>query len=67
MTDTAKLTSTAHDPGTGGPAGSTDGSINPATLGDDADGTITFTLYKDSAARSGNRYRHEPADRPSQR
>ncbi len=49
VTDTATLTNTAHDPGTGGPAGSTDGSINPATLGDDADGTITFTLYKDDA------------------
>jgi hypothetical protein len=49
VTDTATLTNTAHDPGTGGPAGSTDGSINPATLGDDADGTITFTLYKDNA------------------
>jgi hypothetical protein len=49
VTDTATLTNTAHDPGTGGPAGSTDGSINPATLGNDADGTITFTLYKDNA------------------
>ena len=49
VTDTATLTNTAHDPGTGGPAGSTDGSINPATLGDDADGMITFTLYKDDA------------------
>ena len=47
VTDTATLTPTAHQPGTGGPAGSTDGSINPATLGGDADGTITFTLFKD--------------------
>jgi hypothetical protein len=46
VTDTATLTGTAHRPGTGGPAGSTDGSINPATLGGDADSTITFTLYK---------------------
>jgi hypothetical protein len=49
VTDTATLTGTAHKPGTGGPAGSTDGSINPATLGGDATGTITFTLYKDSS------------------
>jgi hypothetical protein len=47
VTDTATLTGTAHRPGTGGPTGSTDGSINPATLGGDAGGTITFTLYKD--------------------
>ena len=46
VTDTATLTNTAHKKGTGGPAGSTDGSINPATLGGDATGTITFTLYK---------------------
>jgi hypothetical protein len=45
VTDTATLTGTAHQPGIGGPAGS-DGSINPATLGGDAQGTITFTLYK---------------------
>ena len=49
VTDTATLTNTAHKKGTGGPAGSTDGSINPATLGGDATGTITFTLYKDNA------------------
>lgn len=47
VTDTATLTPTAHQPGTGGPSGSTDGSINPATLGGDANGTITFTLFKD--------------------
>ncbi|HZN87351.1 MAG TPA: hypothetical protein VFB44_00095 [Thermoleophilaceae bacterium] len=45
VTDTATLTGTAHKPGTGGPAGS-NGSINPATPGGDATGTITFTLYK---------------------
>lgn len=45
VTDTATLGNTAHQPGTGGPAGS-NGSINAATLGGDADGTITFTLYK---------------------
>jgi hypothetical protein len=45
VTDTASLTGTAHRPGTGGPAGS-DGSINAATPGVDAGGTITFTLYK---------------------
>ena len=48
VTDTATLTGTAHKPGTGGPAGSTNGSINPATLGGDATGLITFTLYKDT-------------------
>jgi hypothetical protein len=36
-----------HEQGTGGPSGS-DGSINPTTLGGDAQGTITFTLYKDN-------------------
>jgi hypothetical protein len=48
VTDTATLTGTAHRPGSGGPAGSTDGSINPTTLGGDAQGLITFTLYKDA-------------------
>ena len=47
VTDTATLGNTAHKPGTGGPAGS-NGSINPATLGGDATGTITFTLYKNN-------------------
>ncbi len=46
VTDTATLTNTAHKPGTGGPAGSTNGSINPTTLGGDATGSITFTLFK---------------------
>ncbi|HEX7197156.1 MAG TPA: hypothetical protein VF364_10055 [Candidatus Limnocylindria bacterium] len=45
VTDTATLGNTAHQPGTGGPTGS-NGSINAATLGGDADGLITFTLYK---------------------
>jgi hypothetical protein len=45
VTDTAALSGTAHKPGTGGPSGS-NGSINPTTLGGDAGGTITFTLYK---------------------
>jgi hypothetical protein len=49
VTDTATLTGTAHKPGTGGPTGS-NGSINPTTLGGDATGTITFTLYKDTPA-----------------
>jgi hypothetical protein len=52
VTDTATLGNTAHQPGTGGPTGSTDGSIGTAssavTLGGDADGSIKFTLYKDS-------------------
>ena len=45
VTDTATLGNTVHKKGTGGPTGS-DGSINPATLGGDATGQITFTLYK---------------------
>jgi hypothetical protein len=45
VTDTATLSNTVHEQGTGGPSGS-DGSINPTTLGGDAGGTITFTLYK---------------------
>jgi hypothetical protein len=52
VTDKATLSNTAHKKGTGGPSGSTDGSIgtiaNPVTLGGDATGTITFTLYKDT-------------------
>jgi hypothetical protein len=47
VTDTATLTGTANQPGSGGPAGSTDGSINPTVPGAAADGTITFTLLKD--------------------
>jgi hypothetical protein len=43
--DNATLSGTANEPGTGGPAGDS-GSINPATLGGPAQGTITFTLYK---------------------
>jgi hypothetical protein len=50
VTDTATLTGTAHQPGSGGPAGSTDGSINPTTPGDPAGGTITFTLLKDDCS-----------------
>jgi hypothetical protein len=46
VTDTAVLTNTANHQGSGGPAGSTDGSINPATPGGPAGGSITFTLYK---------------------
>jgi len=47
VTDSATLSSTAHQPGTGGPTGSLlAGSINPTTLGGDATGQITFTLYK---------------------
>jgi hypothetical protein len=45
VTDTATLGGTAKEPGTGGPAGDS-GTINPTTLGGDAKGTITFTLYK---------------------
>jgi hypothetical protein len=62
VTDTATLSGTAHEPGTGGPTGS-DGSINPATLGGDAKGTITFTLDKGQLLDAGNRYGHQPADR----
>jgi hypothetical protein len=47
VTDTATLTNTAHQPGTDGPTGSLRaGSINPTTLGGEATGTITFTLFK---------------------
>jgi hypothetical protein len=45
VTDTATLSGTAKEQGTGGPTGS-DGSINPTSLGGAAQGTITFTLYK---------------------
>lgn len=51
ITDTATLTNTVHRPGSGGPAGS-DGSINPTSLGGDAQGTITFKAY-DNATCSG--------------
>ena len=55
VTDTATLTGTAHKPGTGGPTGSAlAGSINPTTLGGDATGTITFTLYKDDGCTAPN-------------
>jgi len=46
VTDTAVLTGTANQEGSGGPAGSTDGSINPTVPGGPAGGTITFTLVK---------------------
>jgi hypothetical protein len=45
VTDTAVLTNTANHQGSGGPAGSTDGSINPTVPGGPAGGSITFTLY----------------------
>ncbi|MFL5981692.1 MAG: beta strand repeat-containing protein [Gaiellaceae bacterium] len=52
LDDTAHLGNTAKKPGTGGPAGASPaGSINPATLGGNATGTITFTLY---SAVTGN-------------
>ena len=44
VTDTATLTNTANQPGTGGLG---DGSINPTTPGGPAGGTISFTLFKD--------------------
>jgi hypothetical protein len=44
ITDTASLTGTANEPGSEGPEGSTDGSINPKKAGKKAQGTITFTL-----------------------
>jgi hypothetical protein len=46
VTDTATLINTANHQGAGGPAGSTDGSINPTVPGAKAGGTITFTLFK---------------------
>ena len=45
VTDTAELKNTANHQGSGGPAGSTDGSINPVIAGAAAGGKITFTLY----------------------
>ena len=49
VTDTATLSGTAKEGGSGGPSGS-DGSIgtvaSPVTLGGKAQGNITFTLYK---------------------
>jgi hypothetical protein len=45
VTDTAELTGTANQPGTGGIGAN--GSINPTTPGGAADGTITFTLVQD--------------------
>jgi hypothetical protein len=53
VSDTASLTGTAHQPGTGGPAGSTDGSINPGTPGVAAGGTITFSLFGPSDTACG--------------
>src|SRR5204862_7755263 len=47
VTDTATLVGTANHQCAGGPAGSTDGAINPGTPGGPAGGTITFTLRKD--------------------
>ena len=44
--DTATLTGTANQPGTGGVG---DGSINPTTAGVAAGGSITFSLYGPSA------------------
>jgi hypothetical protein len=45
VTDTATLSGTANEPGSGGPTGS-NGTINPVTAGSAAKGSITFTLYK---------------------
>jgi hypothetical protein len=44
VTDTATLSNTANQPGTGGIGAN--GSINPTTPGGPANGTITFTLFK---------------------
>jgi len=52
VTDKATLVGTANEPGSGGPAGSIDGSINPKTAGGAAQGKITFTLYKDCATKA---------------
>jgi hypothetical protein len=53
VSDTATLSGTAHQPGTGGPAGSTDGSINPATPGVAAGGNIVFQLFGPSSTGCG--------------
>jgi hypothetical protein len=52
VTDTASLTGTANEPGSKGPEGSTDGSINPTVPGKKAQGTITFKLYGPDKAGS---------------
>jgi hypothetical protein len=44
ISDTVNLANTAHEPGTGGPAGDS-GSINPTSLGGDATGNITVVAY----------------------
>jgi hypothetical protein len=45
VTDTASLSGTANQPGSGGIGAN--GSINPTTAGGPAGGSITFALYKD--------------------
>jgi prealbumin domain-containing protein len=49
LDDTATLAGTANQKGSGGPSGS-DGSINPASFGGSAKGSITFTLWSPNAS-----------------
>jgi hypothetical protein len=51
VTDTATLSGTANQPGSGG--GGVGGVINPTTAGAAADGTITFSLYGPSDTGCG--------------
>jgi hypothetical protein len=51
VSDTAHLSNTANEPGTGGLG---DGSINPTTAGSKAQGTITFKLFGPDPAGGTN-------------
>ena len=64
VTDTATLTNTANHQGSGGPAGSTDGSINPTVPGGLAQGTITFTLFKNDCTTLATGTGLNPQTRP---
>ena len=64
VTDTAPLAGTAFHPGSGGPAGSVDGSINPTVEPVPAIGTITFTLYKNDCTTLATGTGTNPQDRP---
>ena len=45
ISDVATLAGTANQPGSDGPTGSVDGSIDPTTAGGEADGSISLTVY----------------------
>ena len=60
VTDTATLSGTANQPGSGG--GGSDGSINPTTAGAAAGGSITFTLYKNDCTTLATGTGKNPSD-----